>query len=58
MIIAKLVAAMAGESNDVVIMIRSFGGVVDDITFGIANGSLIRIRRDDVAMLYSIFRIL
>lgn len=56
MIPVELVATMAGESDDVVVAIRLFGDVVDCVPLGIVNGGpvgLARIRRDDVAVLYS-----
>lgn len=56
----KFVAAMAKESDDIVVMIRSFGEIVDRILLGTSevNGSPVRrfvgIREGDVAVFYSI----
>lgn len=55
MIVAKLVAATAGESNDDAVMIRSRERIVDRIFFRIRGSSvgLVGIREDEIAVFYS-----
>lgn len=54
MIPAELVAALAGESNDVAVAIRSFGRVVYRVFLGITSGDPVGLAgRDDVAVFYS-----
>lgn len=54
----KFVAVMAKEFNDIIVMIRSFGEIVDCILLGTVNGSPVRlvgICEGDVPVFYSTY---